>query len=291
MLHGPADQALIEISKQKIPADPELYDAVIKKMKASGMSLEGPECEKRAFVVAAELLLEKGASLDVQDPDNNNNTLLMNTIFSGSLELFLFFLSRHPRLDLKNAFGQTILHAACATGDFRVVEPLLQADETLSIHEQDENGMRPLHYAIHGSAIVRELLRRGAEINAKDQNGDTALHLAVSCTGPVETTQILLENGADFTIKNNEQSTALDIARARNPYKHYVALTEILTEKEFELNHKCCVLENEDLAALAPLKENVLYYDICLTRIEQTDYRTLAKKALNIQSEAKGFSK
>jgi hypothetical protein len=81
----------------------------------------------------------------------------------------------------------------------------------------------PLHYAADGYivsklwneknqvAMIRLLLKAGAEINAQDKNGATALHRAVRtrCAAGV---QCLLDAGADATIKNKPGSTAFHLA-------------------------------------------------------------------------------
>lgn len=55
------------------------------------------------------------------------------------------------------------------------------------------------------------LIQAGAEINATDQDGNTALHWAVArrCT---ELCAFLLSKGANPAIKNNKNETALDWA-------------------------------------------------------------------------------
>jgi ankyrin repeat protein len=62
---------------------------------------------------------------------------------------------------------------------------------------------------------VRSLLRAGADVNARDTNGDTPLIVA-AFHGLSETAKILLEQGADLNAKNDIGNTALMEAAGMN---------------------------------------------------------------------------
>jgi ankyrin repeat protein len=62
--------------------------------------------------------------------------------------------------------------------------------------------------------IVRLLLDKAADPNAKAQSGSTPLH-TVAFTGDRASLDLLLKHGADRAIKNNDGKTAADIARER----------------------------------------------------------------------------
>jgi ankyrin repeat protein len=74
-------------------------------------------------------------------------------------------------------------------------------------------GWPPLSYAAFNghTAIVDYLLKRGAEIDAKTQNGSTALFFAARF-GHIEAVKLLLKNEADPTIANENGETAVDWA-------------------------------------------------------------------------------
>ena len=72
--------------------------------------------------------------------------------------------------------------------------------------------MPPLTWAaMMGQTEAAELLlQRGANINGRNKDENTALHLAVFL-GRAETVELLLKNGADVNARNDDGATAIDI--------------------------------------------------------------------------------
>jgi ankyrin repeat protein len=69
-------------------------------------------------------------------------------------------------------------------------------------------------------------LENGAAVDAKINNGNTALHFA-SGNGHTETVRLLLENGAAVEVKNEKRETALDVAKATGHSEVVALLSEI----------------------------------------------------------------
>lgn len=59
--------------------------------------------------------------------------------------------------------------------------------------------------------MFKYLVEHGAEVHAKNHNGDTALHLA-SSSGHIEVVKILVEEGADVHAKDKGGRTVLHLA-------------------------------------------------------------------------------
>jgi ankyrin repeat protein len=85
--------------------------------------------------------------------------------------------------------------------------------------------------AFSDSRLVRQLIARGADVNAMDRAGRTLLMLTayLDCM-PVDTAKALLAHGADVNAKTADGRTALDFARQQGE----TPLVELLTQvKEF----------------------------------------------------------
>ena len=63
-------------------------------------------------------------------------------------------------------------------------------------------------------AFAKYLIENGANLNATNNNGTTALTFATQYN-KVDIVKLLLEQKADATIKDNDNKTALDYAEAK----------------------------------------------------------------------------
>jgi len=107
----------------------------------------------------------------------------------------------------KDWYGYTPLNRAAEHGHMKVLSLLL--DRGADIEAKDNDGNTPLLWAINSQteALVF-LLDRGADIEAKDSLGMTALQW-VSSNGLTEHLTALLDRGADIQSKNNGGLTSL----------------------------------------------------------------------------------
>ena len=86
------------------------------------------------------------------------------------------------------------------------------------VDARDNSGNTPLHWAAYGSenpAIITALLDAGADVNVRAGNGLTPLHLAAASNPNPANIGILLDAGADATARDNSGYTPLDYAGDR----------------------------------------------------------------------------
>jgi len=80
---------------------------------------------------------------------------------------------------------------------------------------------------------VKSLIAKGAEVNAKDNKGGTALMVA-SLNGHIEIVQALLGKGAEVNAKSNKGGTALMVASLNG----HIEIVQALLSKGAEVNAK-----------------------------------------------------
>ncbi len=118
-------------------------------------------------------------------------------------------------VDGRDTLDQTALLAAVSRNSLDGVQLLLERGANPSLG--DKAGWTPLHFATYfgvSTEIVTALLAKGADINARNDRGITALYFA-SATGHELQVKVLLEHGADRELASQSGYTPLKIARVR----------------------------------------------------------------------------
>ena len=146
--------------------------------------------------------------VEVDQRDSGENTALIETLFSFDkhpnecLPIVEYLIEKGADVNAKSSCGWTALLLAKTLPIAKIlVEHGAKIEDTLS------NGKTPLieHSFMGDTDVVKYLLSLGANVKAKDENGDTALHLANN----VEISKALVEHGADIDAIDNEGMTPL----------------------------------------------------------------------------------
>jgi len=105
------------------------------------------------------------------------------------------------------------LFMACQKGYLYAVQKLLDEGININTKDRENKGKTPLIIAIEENKIeiVRELIKRGADINVTDYDGDTALIIAINkkC---VDIVRELIKKGANIHKKGSKEDEPLIIA-------------------------------------------------------------------------------
>lgn len=138
--------------------------------------------------------------------------LLREAILAQDPEAISRLLRENPELCEPGAFGsdEPPLHYAVFYSNRgpEAVGALL--DGGMPVDWKDERGRTALHLASK-AGIVERLLLAGADVNIQDADKKTPLHSAI---GYPEIVRLLLEHGADPTVRNKQGLTPADIALA-----------------------------------------------------------------------------
>ena len=155
-------------------------------------------------------LLRRGVDPNTVDEERGDTGLIL-AAREGSADVFALLLqTKGVNLDARSRNGDTALMLAAYKGNLAAVRALLDKGA-----EPNQTGWTALHYAatVGNNDIVQLLLDRSAYIDAESPNQTTPIMMAAR-GGHILTVKLLLDEGADVTLKNGAGMTALDFAKA-----------------------------------------------------------------------------
>ena len=155
-------------------------------------------------------LAQRGFDLNTLDPGGQHPLYL--SLRDESDRVAMFLLSRpEVKVEHRNAKGESPLMMAALKGKLELVRRLIDRKA-----EVNKPGWAPLHYAAthpgeRSLPVVRLLLEHHAFIDAQSPNGSTPLMMAALYGNP-KVVRLLLEEGADTAMKNEQGLSAIDFA-------------------------------------------------------------------------------
>ena len=175
----------------------------------------------RGTAGSLQLLLDAGAPLQTPEGVHTRHSPLVFASMTGDLENVRLLLKRGAEPSAE------ALSEAVTFGYPEVLKSLIDAGADATITEG--SGINLVHWAAitNRPEAIPVLLAAKADINATDEFGFTPLMYAATVDeGNIDAARVLLNAGADRSIRNKEKRTALDQARR---YKH-AKLAEALRE-------------------------------------------------------------
>ncbi|CAF3869297.1 unnamed protein product [Rotaria magnacalcarata] len=177
----------------------------------------------RGFIEAVQTLLNAHANTDMRDL--NGNDILFACLSDGTLrqqECFSLMMSkRTPDVNRTTTMGKPLLVAACEKGATTEKMCLMLLDRVVDVNAIDrETGKTALHAACASGSVrlVRELLQRNANVNARDAQQQTPAHAAI-LSKVFELLPILSAYSARFDLTDQSLNTPVHLAARLNQGK------------------------------------------------------------------------
>ncbi|KAF3077352.1 Ankyrin-3 [Trichoderma lentiforme] len=150
----------------------------------------------------AKLLLDKGAKIEA--PRNNGHTILHTMAAEGRADMVKFLLGRGAKIEVRTNDDETPLGLAIKHNKTDVAKLLLSRGANINAR-RTRNGWTELHYMAKGGKIdgTKFLLDQGANIEAKTNQGNTPLFLAIQ-NNETDVAKLLLKRGANIEARRTK---------------------------------------------------------------------------------------
>lgn len=174
-------------------------------------------------------LLDVPVSKSIGYSNYEGSSLLHAAAASGTAKMVKMLIERGLDPTEVNSAGHTLLHCAAKANNYAVVQFLLQNEMSWMAKVAGLQGATPLHLAAAALKLdeFQMLLTAGCNVDAVDQNGETALFYAVK-GGNKKNILALAKAKANFRIYNHEGQAAVHVSALSAP----LTIVQLLTQSE-----------------------------------------------------------
>ena len=151
--------------------------------------------------------------MDPNTPTEKGEPALVFAVRSGAPKTVAYLLKQPGiQIDATNMADETALMLAANANDLASANLLIEAGASVN-----RPNWTPLHYAASKghTAMMRLLIENDAYVDAESPNGTTPLMMAAYYASP-NAVKLMLEEGADPLLKNQDGQTALDMALVKD---------------------------------------------------------------------------
>jgi len=234
--------------------------------------------------------------VDVNAMDKEGRTRIFEALNGEIVKLLI---EKNAKVDVQNIKKSTPLHEAIKQLSFEIVEILVENDADLSL--EDIDGKIPIQLLINGLTnlkdksspqleimfydtlinnedFINSLKRSGADVNYKDVNGKTPLHV-VANEGNLKVVKFLTKINADLNATDNEGNTPLTEAVKKDKND----VVEFLSEHIKTDTSQC--ITSEEINKNSPGNKNCSAFQLAIEKRLFKMVKTFARSKSFMTSE------
>ncbi|KAM4636957.1 fibronectin type 3 and ankyrin repeat domains protein 1 [Discoglossus pictus] len=181
------------------------------------------------------LAILQSGEVDVNLPGKMRCPALVEAAERGYFGILKILIDYGAEIEYADGVGRNSFMMACYAGHLKIAQYL--KEKGASFDSRDLNGLTPMHWAATGGHldILRWLIANGCEIDPVDDSlKKTPLMRVAMLSGNVEVAKCLIEGGADINAQDTIGLTALTTAVSRN----FESMVSLLLENGADCNIK-----------------------------------------------------
>ena len=216
--------------------------------------------------------------LNLHHKEIQNRTPFYWAACVGDVPMLKYLLTKNVDINGASSMGRTPLSKACWNGRIDIVKILCE-QKGIIIDCPDKNGRYPLHNAVWGEYGGRQgkkmnggmssdspqaaqyLIQFGANVEVKDNEGDTPFMIASSTNG-IESIKVLAKAGANVNNVNNKGESALIQATQYGNWESVGTLLDLIKNEKLNID-----LEIRDHDGNRAIEHAIVYKRVILLKM------------------------